>query len=261
MDDSDYYEFEYINLPIIELLRRNGSRPERVESVLDVGCGRARLGNEIEKLGYRVTGIDSSATACNAARRRISEVVQLDLLDFERIAMAVGERRFDLLVASDVLEHFADPLEVLRCYRRFLAPGGQLVMSVPNVAVWNNRLRLLFGRFDYAESGVMDRRHLRFFTFRTARELLAQAGFTPTRVTFEPGIAFAFLPLLRRIVRGKGDPGAILDSPLYQTYQRWILPVERAVCRLRPSLLGFRVVIAAVLSDSATAPSIRQSQN
>ncbi len=58
----------------------------------------------------------------------------------------------------------ADPIAALRGYRHFLAPGGRVLVSVPNVAVWNVRFGLLFGRFEYTPTGTLDRTHLRFFT-------------------------------------------------------------------------------------------------
>jgi len=258
---SDYYRFEDINLAIVGLLEKTRPHGGRPGTVLDLGCGRARLGREIEKLGFIVTGIDRNATACDTARTRISEVIELDLLDRERVTTALGGRQFDWLVAADILEHFPEPIEVLRVYRGLVKPGGHLIVSLPNVAVWDNRLRILFGRFDYRETGVMDRLHLRFFTFRTAREIVTQAGFAPVHTTFEPGIARAFAPLLARFIGDKSDPGAILDSPGYRRYRRYILPAERMICRLRPSLFGIRIVILASLNDSATTPPSHQSRS
>jgi hypothetical protein len=55
-----------------------------------------------------------------------------------------------------------------------LAPGGHVLVAVPNVLEWRSRLALTRGRFDYAAHGIFDRTHLRFFTFDSApRELIA----------------------------------------------------------------------------------------
>src|SRR5229473_2231147 len=73
---SSYYQFEDINNAIIRLFR---DAPQReAGGVLDLGCGRARLGLEVQRLGYTVTGIDNSPVACATARTRISEVIELD---------------------------------------------------------------------------------------------------------------------------------------------------------------------------------------
>src|SRR5579863_632956 len=157
---SEYYCYEDINYAVVELLRDAcGSHPDST-TLLDVGCGRGRLGLAIEALGYKVTGLDNSPIACATARERISEVLELDITDYGRVAQRLDGRRFDWLLAADSLEHSADPWAVLRFYRQFLKPDGRLLISLPNVAVWDNRIRMLLGRFNYADSGVMDRTHL-----------------------------------------------------------------------------------------------------
>jgi 2-polyprenyl-3-methyl-5-hydroxy-6-metoxy-1,4-benzoquinol methylase len=240
---SSYYQLEDINNAVIRLFRDTQQR--EAGSVLDLGCGRARLGLEVELLGYTVTGIDYSPVACAAARTRISEVIELDFTRLTAVEDTLKERKFDWIMAADVLEHTPDPKTTLSFYGRYLKPDGRLIVSLPNVAVWDNRLRLLFGRFDYRDSGVMDRTHLRSFTFRTARELVSEAGFTPLRTTWEPGIARAFLPLLKRFAFREGQPDAILESPVYRFYSRYILPAEHLVCGIAPRLLAIRVVILA----------------
>ena len=258
---SSYYQFEDINNAIIRLFRDTQQRDKNPGSVLDLGCGRGRLGLEVERLGYTVTGIDNSSVACTTARTRISEVIELDFTKLTTVADTLKERQFDWIMAADVLEHTPDPKTTLSFYGRFLKPDGRLIVSLPNVAVWDNRLRLLFGRFDYRDSGVMDRTHLRFFTFRTARELVSEAGFTPLRTTWEPGIARAFLPLLKRLVTREAAPDTLLESPSYRFYSRYILPAEHRVCGIAPGLLAFRAVILARLNDYAEEPPNHRNQS
>jgi SAM-dependent methyltransferase len=188
-------------------------------------------------------------------------VVELDLMEHDNVTTALEGRRFEWLMAADILEHMPDPKNALCFYRGFLKPDGRLIVSLPNVAIWDNRLRLLFGHFDYRDSGVMDRTHLRFFTFRTARQLICDAGFTPLRTTWEPGIVRAVLPILKRRLIRKGAPGAILESRAYRLYSRYILPAERLICGIAPGLLAFRVVIIARLTNCAEEPSNHQSRS
>jgi 2-polyprenyl-3-methyl-5-hydroxy-6-metoxy-1,4-benzoquinol methylase len=258
---SSYYQFEDINNAIIRLFRNAKQRDGKLGSVLDLGCGRARLGLEVERLGYTVAGIDNSRVACATARTRISEVVELDFMNLDAVEAILKGRQFDWIMAADVLEHSAEPRTALRFYRRFLKPDGRLIVSLPNVAVWDNRFRLLFGHFNYRDSGVMDRTHLRFFTFRTARELIIEAGFTPLCRTWEPGIARAFMPALKGLLGRKGGSSAILESPAYRFYSRYVLPVEHLVCGIAPGLLAFRVVILARLSDCAEEPRSHRNQS
>jgi len=252
---ASYYAFDDINHTVVDALARVRREAPAARSVLDVGCGRGRLGGAIRKLGFGVTGIERHGDALQMARQRLDEVLAADLADEEAVAAALGGRRFDVMLFADVLEHVADPLRVLRRYRRFLAPGGRVVISLPNIASWDRRLALLVGRFDYADSGVMDRTHLRFFTFRTAQILVREAGLAVLAVDHAPGIVRPFLPLIKRFFAGSEsgaapDPEAILRSPAYRLYERWLLPAEYGVARLWRGLLAFRIVIVAAADAS-----------
>ena len=162
-EEATYPYFEDVNWG---LLRLWGDRREK--DVLDVGCGFATTSEHIEKLGNRVTGIESSPEAVSIARTRIREVIEADLLQ----SPALGGRKFDTIIFADVLEHLAWPVGVLRKYAPLLKEGGTVIVSLPNVGLWSVRLGLLFGRFHYADTGVLDRTHLRFFTRSSAIEML-----------------------------------------------------------------------------------------
>jgi 2-polyprenyl-3-methyl-5-hydroxy-6-metoxy-1,4-benzoquinol methylase len=259
---SEYYRYEDINYTIVALLR--GARKFYSDSptVLDVGCGRGRLGLEIEQLGFKLTGLDNSPVACRVARERITEVIELDLTDYRAVEKRLKDRQFDCLMVADCLEHCADPYAVLSFYRRFLKPNGSLALSLPNVLVWDNRLRMLFGKFNYADSGVMDRTHLRFFTFHSARQLVVDCGFVPEKATCEPGIVRAFLPFIKRVMQnGEQSPGAILDSKPYIFYRLYLMPIERTFAAIAPGLLGFRTVMLARVTSSSETLASRRNQN
>jgi SAM-dependent methyltransferase len=244
MDSSGPYAyFEDVNWGVLRLLGDRGGL-----DVLDVGCGFATTSEHIQKRGNRVTGIESSAAALPRARARIAEVVHADLQNLETVRAGLGGRQFDMVILADVLEHLAWPEGVLRSYREFLKPGGSIIVSLPNIGLWSVRLSLLAGRFEYADTGVLDRTHLRFFTRRTMRRLLAQAGFTPFRSTYNPGIVRPFVPLAKKLLAPKeegANPSALLESRSYKLYLRTFYPVERALASLWPGMLAFQMVVEA----------------
>ncbi len=83
----------------------------------------------------------------------------------------------DLILCMDVLEHLADPWEVVRRISTLLRPGGRLIVSVPNIRHWKFIARLLFkGDFHYTRDGLLDRTHLRFFVRQTAIDLVRAGG-------------------------------------------------------------------------------------
>ncbi len=66
------------------------------------------------------------------------------------------------------------------------------MIAIPNVAHWSVRARLLRGRFDYEDSGILDRTHLRFYTRDTAHAMLEDAGLKVQEMDLVPDV-----PLLR----------------------------------------------------------------
>jgi SAM-dependent methyltransferase len=93
---------------------------------------------------------------------------------------------FDVIVAGDVLEHLPRPGDLLSALKPLLKSDGTLLVSLPNVANVTVRAALLAGRFPYADRGILDRTHLRFYTRAGARALLDQAGF---RIRWETATA------------------------------------------------------------------------
>lgn len=164
--------YENVNPRIVELY-------ERERRVLDVGCGTGALGAALKKLNPSavIDGIDCSPEAGAAALGRIDGFTCLDL---DAGALPPVAEPYDLIVLGDVLEHLKRPDLLLNALKGALAPRGKVIVSVPNVANYSIRLRLLLGRFEYAETGIMDRTHLRFFTCRSARELMESCGYRVT---------------------------------------------------------------------------------
>jgi SAM-dependent methyltransferase len=155
---------------------------------------------------------------------------------------------FDALVFSDVLEHLIDPLAIVQSYVGFLKPGGKMIVSVPNAVVWTNRLAFVCGWVEYTDSGVMDRTHLRFFTFQTAKGLIRQSGLRLDRVSSTPHLVRALLPIIKTWFRKKDGPlipRGLLDSRAYRTYLRWVYPAEQAFASLWRGMFAFRIILVA----------------
>jgi SAM-dependent methyltransferase len=175
-----------------------GARPDGPGRAADLGCGSGGLAAALAARGWDVVAVEADPPLAEAARTRGLAVVEADLTDpavYDDPALA-GR---DLVVLGDVLEHLADPVPVLAAAAGLLAPGGRLAVSVPNVAFWQVRLGLLAGRFDYAETGVLDRTHLRFFTRRSLREALGGAGLSVVAEDAVVPLATSVAPRLGRL--------------------------------------------------------------
>jgi SAM-dependent methyltransferase len=146
--------------------------PPRCRRVLEVGCGCGELGRLLRGRGHHVTGIELVPEAAEHARRWLDCVVTADV---EQDGFPFPPASFDALVFADVLEHLVDPWRVLRQAVDVLAEGGVVVASIPNVQNIDVLRRLLCGRWDYRERGILDIGHLRFFTLHSIHTLFAQA--------------------------------------------------------------------------------------
>jgi SAM-dependent methyltransferase len=139
-----------------------------------------------------------------------------------------GLGRFDCVVCSHVLEHLCWPERFLVAARPLLAPGGRLVIALPNVLAWRQRMAFLAGRFRYADGGLMDRTHFRFFDWSSAQDLVGEAGYRVITATADGVFPFArFLPGI----------GPVLNH---------------AAVRLAPGLFGWQFVIVAEPSGAPT---------
>jgi len=154
----------------------------RGRKALDVGAADGFLAERLTAQGWSVTALERDPELAARAHGRCKEVVVADL----ESAPPLLHGPFDAIVYGDVLEHLSDPGAVLRALDQTLAPRGTVIVSVPNVAHLWVRLSLLAGRFDYADRGILDRTHLRFFTRRTLRELLGAAGLTVVELAVTP---------------------------------------------------------------------------
>lgn len=143
--------------------------------VLDVGCASGYLARELARRGCVVTGLEPDPQAAAAARAHCVTVLEGDVeQEANRAALPFNQ---EAVLFADVLEHLRDPLGTLSFTRSLLAPGGRVVVSLPNTAHWTGRRAVLRGRFPYADHGLFDRTHLRFFTRSSAHELARDAGY------------------------------------------------------------------------------------
>jgi SAM-dependent methyltransferase len=169
---GDEVELERVQGHILEGLR--GKRPQRI---LDLGCGDGALAARLRALGHTVVGVDRAKR--DGVADHLDQFVEADL-DRGLPEEAGGD--FDAIVAVDVLGFVRDPVALLRAATDRLAPGGRLLVGVPNFGHWYPRARVVAGRFDYDRRGILDRGHLRFFTRRSARRAFAAAGLEERRI-------------------------------------------------------------------------------
>lgn len=148
--------------------------------VLELGAASGYMTTLLKSRGCSVTAIEYDPDAIDQLMEIADRAIIGDLNDPAVLDAVSGP--FDVVLAGDVLEHLLDPLAVLRRAVSTLTPDGEVVISIPNVGHIDLRLGLMQGRFDYRETGLLDATHIRFFTYDTFLDLIAQAGLLPVEI-------------------------------------------------------------------------------
>jgi 2-polyprenyl-3-methyl-5-hydroxy-6-metoxy-1,4-benzoquinol methylase len=176
---------------ILELIGRN-------KTVLDVGCNKGYIGEHADKTNT-FYGLEYDEVALFEAKKIYKSVSIYDLNNLKDLSFEVNS--FDVIVFADVLEHVLYPKVVLNFFKKYLKKDGYIVISVPNIANWKVRLDLIFGKFDYTETGIMDRTHLHLYTFKSAK-ILAQSGGLKTIETRAGATFFGRITSLLPFLKG-----------------------------------------------------------
>jgi len=153
--------------------------PARLNRMLDVGCGEGVTSAYIKEQRPTLQWMGGIELVPDAASKAATVLDKVWCGDIERLNFdaEIPAGSLDVILCLDVLEHLVDPWAMVRRLSPLLHPQGQLVISVPNVRNWKFIRDLLFrGRFRYADAGLLDRTHLRFFVRETARELAEVGG-------------------------------------------------------------------------------------
>ena len=201
-----YWEEEGITtrLPpgLLALFERHVSSDD---DCLDVGCGDGGTsGGWLHEHAGSYLGVDISESAIEMASARGLDARLID--DAGDLPFPDGS--FDLAICTEVLEHLFAPQRALAEIRRVLRPGGRVIVTVPNLAHWRNRLDLaLFGRWNPRGdhlSPVEPWRdpHVRFFTLRSLVDLSESSEIEAVERGGHTQFGFPyFIPELRRLNR------------------------------------------------------------
>ena len=144
--------------------------------VLELGPAAGYFTRHLHEAGCVVDAVEIDPDAAREAGKHARSVVVADLAQPDALQPLAG-RQYDAIICADVLEHVVDGVGLLRRLRGFLAPAGELLLSVPNVAHSAVIAELLDERFDYGPEGLLDATHVHLYTWRSIAGALHDAGF------------------------------------------------------------------------------------
>lgn len=204
-------------------------------NILDLGCSDGTLSEHLLAQGHKVTAIDieehpNIAARCSSFRRaNLDHGIPTEITD-----------RFELILAADVVEHVRNPQQLLEDARKHLAPGGRLLVSIPNFGHWYPRFRTLLGAFDYDRRGILDVTHVRFFTRRSFLALARRAKLTPVRFDTTG------LPVEVK-ERGSSTPSSSGINPKSSTDNTGVVSrVDRMLASVWPTMFAYQFLFELV---------------
>lgn len=182
--------------------------PRDAKRVVEVGCSSGALAREYRKSNAQVhyTGLEIDPGYAEMARVHCDRVLDLNI-EHAQPEMLATDLAADCWVFGDVLEHLYDPWRTLANIRKSLPAGGCVVACIPNAQHWSLQARLSVGDFRYADSGLLDRTHIRFFTRVTMLEMFQRAGYrvdAGMARTFHEPQRDAFLPIIAAMAAAAG---------------------------------------------------------
>ena len=165
--------------------------PRHYSRVLEIGCGEGVFA-PLLALPCEKWGVEMDPGSARAAEATMDRVL---VGRYDDVADRLPAHYFDFVVCNDVIEHMADPEAFLFAVKGQMAAGACLMVSIPNMRHWEVLWQLLVHKdWRYVREGIMDRTHLRFFTERSIRRMVEEAGFEVERAG---GINGVFDPVRR----------------------------------------------------------------
>jgi 2-polyprenyl-3-methyl-5-hydroxy-6-metoxy-1,4-benzoquinol methylase len=175
-----YYSFPRPEM--LELL------PKTAKRVLEVGCGQGTFAAQIKAFNNaEVWGIEYMPNEGEVAKKVMDKVYIGAVEDYIN---ELPDNFFDAIYFNDVLEHLTYPDDVLKKLKPKLVKNGLIISSIPNMRNFRVLKMLVWdGNWDYADHGVMDKTHLRWFTKKSIRkmyedldyEVIVHKGLNPSK--------------------------------------------------------------------------------
>lgn len=173
---------------VVEKIQNTFSGNPQAFNILDVGCGRGNISRPLAYLGYQVTAIDSFQAAIDQFREK--DAPQNITVEARAFDSYHSEQKFDVIIMSEVLEHFKKPLAALKRARTLLKDNGIIILTVPNGFSLEETFRRFFGSSarlrsvrDKAKQGIRDKDvkspanspHLHFWSAMSIQKLIKSA--------------------------------------------------------------------------------------
>lgn len=160
----------YGNKNAIELIKKTSA------TILDIGCGAGDNARTLKDKGNIVDGITLSLE-----EKKIAEIFcrKVYIYNLEQgLPTEILENNYDYIICSHVIEHIAFPDKLMvDIYNLSIKNNTRIIILLPNIMHYASRIKLISGKFNYTETGVMDYTHLRWYTYKSAQQYFRSKNF------------------------------------------------------------------------------------
>jgi 2-polyprenyl-3-methyl-5-hydroxy-6-metoxy-1,4-benzoquinol methylase len=161
---------------------------------LDIAAGSGIASELLARQGWEVSAVEMSEALIEQITARGIADVREHVLESGPLPFA--DETFRVAFAGEIIEHLVDTAGFLEDVRRVLVTGGVLVLTTPNLASLENRVRLLCGRYPrWVDTELAGEGHVRAYTLPVLRRQLERQGFDVEQATgnFVPIVSQRFL--------------------------------------------------------------------
>ena len=212
MEDYPFYSSEaphtasYLWSPVVSLMGE--PRPGPALRVVDVGAGNGAFAAHLSALGFDVTAVEPSLSGIDALRKAHPGLASIRASAYDDLGALYGA--FDVAVALEVVEHCYYPRRLASTLAGLVRPGGRVVLSTPYHGYWKNLAISVLGRWDDHFTALWEHGHIKFWSERTLRTLLSEAGLVVEAVARVGRLA----PLAKSlVVSARKPPGVQASRP------------------------------------------------
>lgn len=146
------------NISVINLVSK------KAIDIFDIGCGAGDIASKIKTISNNIIGLTLSEDEKLIAEKFCNKVI---LADIETYNLDLIDCSFDVIIMSHVCEHLVNPNQVLKKLSKKMNKEGELIIAVPNMSFYKNRIKLLKGDWTMNEYGPFDKTHLHFYDYNS----------------------------------------------------------------------------------------------
>lgn len=198
-EDSELNASHNYLVPSLLAILASLAVPPSQRRVFEIGCGNGAVAAVLAKAGYQSTGVEVSAQGLKQARRRYPHLLLQPGSAYDRLAEIHGQ--FPIVISLEVVEHLYAPRVFAKTLYDLVEPSGTAIVSTPYHGYWKNLALALTGGLDAHFTALWDHGHIKFWSMKTLKALLEEAGFKDIsfrRVGRIPALAKSLIAIAKK---------------------------------------------------------------